>query len=207
MCGDNSQQTEIQQQQAEFSQQMMQENAQVYGKQQGILDSLNSGFQAIIANGPSQKGFSDQQLTNLDTQSTEATAADMTKASQALGNGQAAQGGGDTFIPSGVKTQEQEQLAAAGATSDSSTKSQILQADYAQGNTNYNNAVAGSETVAADLNPVGYSDAATASSTAAANEANAIATSANSPFTAVMGALGGVTGAATGALIKNSKTT
>lgn len=197
MCGSNEEQTDAQAQEADFSRQMMAENATVYGKQQGILDSLNQGFQKIVAQGPSQEGFSAGEKTNLDTMGTESVAANMSKASKSLGEGQAAQGGGDTFIPSGVKDQQREELAEAGATADSAAHAKVLSDDYATGRDNYNAAVGGEETVAADLNPVAYSGATTSANSASADEANAIATAANSPFTAVMGALGGVAGAAT----------
>jgi hypothetical protein len=196
MCGSNSQQTDAQAQEAAFSQQMMQENAKVFGQQQTILTSLNQGFQAIVANGPGQQGYSPAELNSLDTTATEDVASNMTNAKKALGEGQAAEGGGDTFIPSGVKGEQDEELAAAGATADAATKSQVLQSGFQQGNANYNQAVAGEETVASDLNPVGYSNSTTAANVSSADEANAIAASASSPFTAVMGALGGLAGAA-----------
>jgi hypothetical protein len=201
MCGSNEEQTDAQAQEAEFSRQMMAENAAVYGKQQTILDSLNAGFQSIVAKGPNQEGFSAGEKENFNTEATESVAGSMTKAAKALGNGQAAQGGGDTFIPSGVAQQQREELAEAGAEADATSHQKILSDDYAEGHTNYNNAVAGEETVASDLNPVGYSTATTSANSASADEANAIAAAANSPFTAVMGALGGVAGAATSAYI------
>ena len=198
MCGSTSQQDENYAEQAAFAKQMVAENATVFGQQQGILSSLNAGFSKIIAAGPSQLGFSADQKDDLDTQATESVATNMTMAKQALGNGQAAQGGGDTFIPSGVTQQQNEQLAATGASTDANLHSQILQADYNTGNTNYNNAVGGQLGVASQLNPVGYSGATTSANVGAGNEANEIAAAANSPFTAVMGALGGVAGAAIG---------
>jgi hypothetical protein len=205
MCGDVSQQDQTYQQQADFSKQMMTENATVFGKQQSILDNLNAGFSKIVAAGPSQKGFSADEQNILDTTATESVAANMSKASKALGEGQAAQGGGDTFIPSGVADQQREQLAATGAATDSTLHSQILEDNYAAGRTNYQNAVQGELGVSTQLNPVGYSDATTSANSGQANEANAIAASANSPFTAVMGALGGVAGAAATAYTGGAK--
>jgi hypothetical protein len=202
MCGDSSQQDENYQEQADFAKQMTAENATVFGQQQGILASLNAGFSKIIAAGPSQMGYSKDELNNLNTTVDENVGQNMTKASQALGNNQAAMGGGDTFIPSGVKEQENEELAETGAQTDSTLKSQVLQSGYAEGNSNYNNAVAGEEGVATALNPVGYGSTTVSAGGSAANEANAIAASASSPFTAVMGALGGIGGIAAGKLIK-----
>lgn len=198
MCGLTSQQDETYKQQVDFSKQMMAENATVFGQQQSILSNLNAGFQTIIAAGPSQKGYSDDQKNNLDTMATEAVTQNMSQASKALGEGQAAQGGGDTFIPSGVAQQQREQLAATAASTNATVHSNILQDDYTQGTTNYQNAVMGALGVAQQLNPVAYSDATTAANSGQASQANAIATAANSPFTAVMGALGGVAGAAAG---------
>lgn len=199
MCGSTSSQDANYQQQADFAKQMMTENSTVFGQQQSILSGLNSGFQKIVAAGPSQTGFSADQKNNLDTQVTESVAGNNAKAAKALGENQAAMGGGDTFIPSGVKEQQSEQLAETALATDSSLHSQVLQADYAQGNTNYNDAVAGELGVASQLNPVGFSGATTSANSSAGNEANAIAASANSPFTAVMGALGGIAGTAAGA--------
>jgi hypothetical protein len=196
MCGDTSQQDATYQQQQEFSQQMMNENTAVFGEQQSILTNLNNGFQQIIANGPSQTGYSADQLNTLETSATENVAANMTNASKALGEGQAAQGGGDTFIPSGVSQQQDEQLAATGATTDATLRNQILTSDYTQGNTNYNNAVNGALGVAQQLNPTSYAGEVNTANSGQASEANAISASAMSPFTAVMGALGGVAGAA-----------
>lgn len=196
MCGSTSAQDANYAEQNAFAQQMQTENATVFGQQQSILATLNAGFQKIIAAGPSQLGFSPDQKNSLDTNVTESVAGNMTKASKALGEGQAAQGGGDTFIPSGVADQQREELAATGAATDSTLHSQILQADYNQGNTNYNNAVTGSLDVAGQLNPTAYGNTTVNALQGAGNEANAIAAAANSPFNAVMGALGGVAGAA-----------
>jgi hypothetical protein len=203
MCGETSAQDANYAEQASFATQMQAENTTVFGQQQSILSNLNAGFSKIIAAGPSQQGYSADELNTLNTSVDENVGANMTKASQALGNGQAAQGGGDTFIPSGVAEQQKEELAATGASTDSTLKSQVLQSGYAQGNADYNNAISGEEGVASDLNPVGYSGATTGALSSAGNEANQIAASANSPFTAVMGALGGVAGAAAGQLLKN----
>lgn len=204
MCGDSSQQDENYQEQAAFATQMQAENSTVFGQQQSILSSLNAGFSKIIAAGPSQQGYSPDELNSLNTSVDENVGQDNTKASQELGNMQAARGGGNTFIPSGVDSAEQETLAETGAQTDASLKSQVLQSGYAQGNANYNAAVGGEEGVAADLNPDAYGNTTVSAGSSAGSEANAIAASANSPFTAVMGALGGIAGAATGQILKNA---
>jgi hypothetical protein len=201
MCGEADEQNDTYQQQADFSKQMMKENELVFGKQQGILDSLNAGFQQIIARGPSQTGFSPDERNLLDTGATEAVATNMSQAAKALGEGQAAQGGGDTFIPSGVKQQQREKLASVAAATDASLHSKIAEDDYTQGRSNYRDAVMGALNVSGQLNPTSYGAVTNQANSGQADEANAIAAAANSPFTAVMGALGGAVGVAGGAYL------
>ena len=176
----------------------MNENSTVFGESQGILSSLNQAFAPILAQGPNQAGFSKAEDTSMNTEATEQTAQNFGKAKQELQEDQAAEGGGNDFVPSGAQDAQNESLAATGAATQSQEQQQILQENYATGRQNFMNAAGVLGTTASTLNPTGTADAAVSSGSAAATTANTIAAQGNSIWSSVLGALGGVAGAAVG---------
>src|SRR5579884_3939285 len=102
MCGPTSAQTELQSEQADFYRQMTQEYTTVFGEDQGILSSLTKTFEPILEAGPNQKGFSDAERNDLNSQAIEGTAKNYAAADRALKEDQAAEGGGDTVAPTGT---------------------------------------------------------------------------------------------------------
>ena len=176
----------------------MNENSTVFGESQGILSSLNQAFAPILAQGPNQAGFSQAEDTSMNTEATEQTAQNFGKAKQELQEDQAAEGGGNDFVPSGAQDAQNESLAATGAATQSQEQQQILQENYATGRQNFMNAAGVLGTTASTLNPTGTADAAVSSGSAAATTANTIAAQGNSIWSSVLGALGGVAGAAVG---------
>jgi hypothetical protein len=198
MCGPSAAQNEVQADQLNLTNQVMSENSTVFGESQGLLQSLNSAFTPILQAGPNQAGFSQAEDTSLNTEATDQTAENFSQAQRTLQENNAAAGGGNTFEPNGVQSSENESLAATAETAQSSEQSQILQADYAQGQANFNTAAGELQQEASTLNPVGTANAATSASSAASNTANTIQSQSNSIWSGVMGALGGVASAAVG---------
>lgn len=190
MCGASSQQKDIEAQQAAFYKEMTGENKIVFAQNQGILKALNAAFEPILAAGPNQRGFSDEERQNLNSQAVTGTGQNYSKAAAALGAVQGAEGGGTAYIPSGAKHQQQAQLAESAASNESSIESNILAADYSTGRENYYHAADALGGVAAGLNPTGYANAATGAGSAAAETANQIAQASNSWMNLVGGALG-----------------
>jgi hypothetical protein len=200
-CGSTSQQNQISQSQQSFMTQAQQQSGSVFGDSSTVFNGLMSTFAPIVAAGPSQTGFSQQELANLQSSAITQTGQAYKNEKAALGNAQAAAGGGNVALPSGVTTGENLQLAENAGNQTASELSQITQADYAQGNANYNAAVAGEEALPGVFNAATSSTgAATSAGTAAANTANQVAQENNSWMSAVSGALGGALGAATGGL-------
>jgi hypothetical protein len=195
MCGSTQQQTQIESEQQEEFEQEMQEQMQVYAEDQGILKQMQDIYSPILAKGPNQEGFSQDEENNLNATAVEGTAENYAQVAKAAGEGQAAEGGGDVDLPSGSQEELKAQIGAAAAGQESSEESQIKQADYAQGYSEWQTAAEGLSGVANDLNPVGYSGAATASGNAAANTANQIAEENNSWENAAIGAVGAIGGA------------
>jgi hypothetical protein len=190
----------VQADQLALTNQVMAQNSSVFGESQGILNSLNAAYQPILDQGPNQKGFSDAENTSLNTEATEGTAQNYANAQKALNDDTAAEGGGNTFEPSGAAAVNRQALAATAAGSESSEQQQILQANYAQGRANFSNAAGVLGQTASTLNPVGTAGTAVNAGTAAANT---IASQSNSVWTSVLGALGGIAGSAVGGLTSN----
>jgi hypothetical protein len=180
----------------------VQENQQVYGESQGILDSLNSAFTPILEAGPNQPGFSQAEDTALNTEAEDSTATNYANAEKTLQENQAAEGGGNLFEPSGAAQSERAGVAEKAAGTLSGEQNQITQQNYATGRQNFMNAAGVLSGEQSTLNPNGTAEAATGASSAASSTANTIASQSNSVWTSVLGALGGIAGQAAGGLTK-----
>ena len=201
MCGATAAQTNLQQQQAQFYQQMMQSYSTVFSEDQDLLGAVTSSMSPIIAAGVNQKGFSPAEETDLETQAKEGVAQGYDNAQTALNEKFAAMGGdASTTATSGGAKQISEELASQDVTTTSQDLQQILEANYATGRQNYFQAVGAEESAASLLNPEGYSGAATNAGSASGTTANQIAQANNSVWQSVVAGLGGIAGAAAGNL-------
>lgn len=170
-----------------------------FAGQQAILNNINDSIKSTIAAGPSQFGFTAQEEAALRTQASEGTAQAYKMARQATGEGIAAIGGGNVFLPSGTKEVLQATTANQAAQQEASQQLGITTAGWQQGRQNYLNAVGAGENVAKIFDPTAYSGQTLEGSKASFEAQNAIA---NTPTTAgvVGGILGSVAGAAAGGL-------
>jgi len=202
-CGASSQQTQIEQGQQNLFQQLQTQATAVFGASSQVFNSLMSTYAPIVAAGPDQNGFSPQLTANLNSQAITQTGVNYKNAKAALGNEEAAQGGGNATLPNGAAVGADLSLAESAANQTSGELSQITQAGYAQGNKNYEDAVAGEQNA-----PNVFGAASNAGSVAsssggeAANTANQIAQENNSWVNAAIGALGGIAGSAVGGWAK-----
>jgi hypothetical protein len=173
----------------------------VFGASSAVYTALSNAYSPIVAAGPSQQGFSAQEASNLNSEAITQTGTEYKNEKEALGNAQAAQGGGNVALPSGTTTAADEQLAANAGNQTASELSQITQKNYDQGNANYNAAVAG------EANLPNVYDAANSAGTAAVGasqnagtQQNAVSQQNNSWMSLVGGALGDVAGVASAGL-------
>lgn len=198
--GASQQQNDLAASQSQFYNTLTNSYNQQFANQSAILASLNKSLSPTIAAGPSQFGYSPDQLNDLNATAIQGTAQSYQNAQRALQNQQATRGGGNMQLPSGVDAQNSATLATAGANQESSELLGIKNAGYAQGNTNYNNAVNAEQGVAGLYNPNGYAGSAIGAGNSADNEANIIqkVNSASSPWSAIGGILGGAASAFTG---------
>ncbi len=198
MCGSTDQQSDIAGEQQAFYKQLQSQYQQEYGNFSGILAKLQSTFEPILAAGPNQEGFSAAEKTNLETQATTKTAGNYDKALQAANEGMNAEGGGDTFAPSGAKEAVRGQIASAGAAEQSQLDQAITSADYDQGRNNFLTAAQVLGSTASMQNPVGIGGVTNNAGGEAMQGANDVATADNAFWGSVMGALGGAAGTALG---------
>lgn len=171
-----------------------------FANQSSILGALNNSLSPIVAAGPNQFGFSGAQTANLNAQAIQGTGQQYANASKALGAQQAAQGGGNSYLPTGAQGAQQAGLASASAAQASNELLGIQQAGYNQGHSQYESAIGQLGTVAGMYDPTGYAGQATSSGNAAASEQNLITQENNaaSPWNLVGGILGGVAGSILG---------
>jgi hypothetical protein len=196
MCGSTAAQDELQQEQISAYQQAQQMTAQQYANQQAIYAPMAAQFQSIFNKGPNQEGFSTEETNTLNAQAVAGTATNYSQAEKAVGESLAAEGGGDEYMPSGGADQIKEEVANSAAAQESGQETQIKEADYQQGLSEWNAAAGGLETIASGQNPLGYEQEANTAGSAASTTANDIATQDNSWINAAVGAAGSVASAA-----------
>lgn len=193
MCGASSEQYQLQDEQIQFYQQAQQESAATFSEQQGIIKQLEGIYSPILAKGPNQMGYSDQELDTLNAQAVEGTAENYSRAAKAVNEQIAAQGGGN--LP-GVTTGGQEQLkaeiAASSAAEQSREETGIMQAGYEQGYNEFKQATDALATASGQLSPATYENAATSAGSSASQTANEIAQENNSWINAAIGAAGSI---------------
>jgi hypothetical protein len=169
----------------------------VFGNSSTVFSSLMKTFAPIVQAGPDQQGFSPTLNANLNSQAITQTAQGYKNAKAAVGNEEAAIGGGNTSLPNGATIGADVNLASSAANQTSSELSQITQANYAQGNKNYTSAVGGEEALPGVFTPAsGAAGEATGAGEAAGSMANQISSENSSWVGAVTGALGSAAGAA-----------
>lgn len=197
MCGGPSQQqNDLSNEEADFYRTQVQAYNTAYQNFSTIQDTLNQQFAPVIAKGPGQRGFTDQERNDLMTKAREGTATEFSKAQQAVNSNFASRGGGNdvTNITSGAAGQTESDLAAYAANSEADTEMGINEADYSLGKTEYDQAIQGEEGLAAGWNPNTWSGSVNQSAKTANDEANEITKEKESVWGNVLGGLSGVAG-------------
>jgi hypothetical protein len=204
LCGATAGQNAAATQTGTFMSTMQNQSSAVFGDSSQIFSDINAAFAPIVANGPNQEGFSPAEKSAMDSSvvDTEGQAARNAKA--ATGNAVASAGGGNTTLPSGTAAGIEADTEQRFAQATASGENQVVQADYATGRQNFDEAaqVLGGATNSFGA-ATGEANAATGAAGAATTAANDVATAQNSWMTPVAGILGGVAGMATGGMMKN----
>jgi len=194
MCGPSAAQTTSDQELQQLQATSLQEAQTTFGEDQGILAQLTPIYSAIAAKGPNQKGFSDEELENLNSQAVEGTAENYQQGARAVNEQLAGEGGGANPLPSGAQDEMKQQVANSAAQNESNEETGILGSDYAQGYNEFTNASNGLLAVGSQENPLGFEGGATSAGNAAANEANTLEQQSTSWLTPILGAVGSIGG-------------
>lgn len=195
-CGASGAQNAAQAAQASAYTQMTQQASQVFGSSSQVFNQLQSTFAPTVAAGPSQQGFSAQEVGNLNSEAVTQGGVAARNAQQAAGESIAAQGGGnEAALQNGTNAGVKANIDVSAAENTANNLATITQNNYTQGNANYNQAVQGLAGSTNVFNPAtSAGTAATGAGVASANTANQIASQNQSWVQAVTGALGGVAG-------------
>jgi hypothetical protein len=169
-----------------------------YQNQQAIYGPMVSQLQSIYAKGPNQQGFSAAETANLNAQAVEGTAENYGNAARAVGESEAAEGGGTNPLPTGAQSAVQSNIATSAAQEESSQENQIVSANYNQGYNEWAAAGQGLQSIAAGENPEGFESNETSAGSAAGTTASQIASEDNSWINAAIGAGGAIGGAVVG---------
>lgn len=162
-----------------------------FAGQSAVLDSLNKAASNIVAQGPSQYGYSAKQDAALRTQASEGTASEYKSARQATGENLAAVGGGSTFLPSGTKAAIMSRVNTAAAAQESGQQLDITNRGYDIGRDQYNRAVGTLGGVAAAYDPLGFSSSAQSAGTKALDTETQFQNDRNAAKAQWMGAIAG----------------
>jgi hypothetical protein len=192
MCGATSAQNSLQAEDLSTLQEYNSAFQQQYANQQAIYGKVSSVLDPILAAGPNQTGFSTGEENTLNSQAVEGTAENYAGAAKAVGEQVAAEGGGNSPISVGGQTELKQQVANSAAQTESGEETQIQEANYNQGRSNFENAEEGEMAIASGENPLGYASAATSQANTTGTIANQIAQENNSWYSAALGAAGSV---------------
>jgi hypothetical protein len=203
MCGPSAQESELQESQAKFYNQLTAQDTQQYGTEQGILSQLTSTYAPILQAGPNQYGFSSAEDVTLNSEATEGVAQNYAAAKTALADTNAASGGGNSYLPSGVQEGEMASLDSSAAAQRSSEQLQIKQAGYDQGYKQFTAATSALEGAGSLANPTAYSNSATSAGSAEEDTNKAISAENTAWMAPLTAAVGGAAGAASGAWVNN----
>jgi hypothetical protein len=195
--GASAQQTDIANSQQDFYKSLSANYSQQFQNQNAILGALNKSLSPIVAAGPNQFGFSKAEVNNLNSQALQGTGQQYKNAAKAVGEAQAAQGGGNTYLPTGAQAQQQAALAAQSANQTSGQLLDIQNKGYDVGRSQYNAAISQLGGVAGMYNPNEVAGAANTGGSDASASAKTVAdmNNAASPWNLVGGILGGAVGA------------
>jgi hypothetical protein len=196
MCGPSQQEQTISDAQQQMYTTLNNNYSTAFGQDQAITGALTSAFQPILAAGPSQTGMSPSQENALRTQADEGVATNYAQAQKTTAQLAAAQGGGDTVIPSSTTTMAEDANANAAAAARSQGNLAITNENYDLGRQNYAGAVSALSGLSNTLNPNAYASSASTAGGDAATSANQIAQQSNSVWNAAIGALGSLGGSA-----------
>lgn len=200
MCGASGQQKQAYSNIKSISDSLRGAFQTIFAGNMNILNNLESSLAPSIRGGPSGYGFSPNEDAARRTQATEQIAQSGAQATNAVRSSLAAQGGGNTFLPSGSEAAINAGLAQNTAQEQAQAQIGITQQGYETGRENYFQSVGLAGALPGQLeNPaISAGDAAVGGGKAQEQAASDIAQANNAWIAPVAGMIGAVGGAALG---------
>lgn len=196
--GATTQQKQIASSQQNFMNTLQQDFSTSFAGQQNIINALTKNLTNVFQAGPSQFGFSQPELTALNTLATQGNAQAYSNARAAAGEAAAATGVAGAQLPTGAEDARVAQMAQQAAVNQSNALLGIQEAGYKQGAENYRTALQGLTTAASLENPAGLAGQANTAGESAASTARQIQQEnmQASPWSQVGGLVGSLAGTA-----------
>lgn len=203
MGGASDLQKNLAQEQQQFYQQATAEQEAQFTNQSELLDSLRQAWMPILQAGPNQAGFSPELDSMLKSQITDQGAQTTTNSVNAVEQREKQVSGGAPVLPTGANEQVEADAQVLGQQATAAGLQKETEANFEQGNQNFDNAANVFNGISAQENPVGYITAASGAGGTANSEANAVqqANEQGSFGGIVGGLLGGGIGNGIGSLI------
>ena len=182
ICGPSSAESAIEGQTQSLASSMMSDFQERYGAQSAVLQQLNDAYAPVVAAGPSQTGFSAEELAARNTAAINASGAAATHAQQFASNAMAGQGGefgtpgGTSGLESGIQQQIKASIASEQAGNLGAEQNKIIAQNYATGRQNYQQATAGMQALTGAYSPTPFSSGAETGLGTAFGESNQINT-------------------------------
>jgi hypothetical protein len=137
MCKKSQQMQKLNDTVQNFSKNVTAQAGTIFGNANAVFNNIMNATQSIVAGGPSQAGYSAEELNAMNAANIQAAGTMARNLKGAAASGAAAIGGGNTVTPSGstqAAVLEAEQAAAA---MQAAGQNNIVQKDYAVGNENF----------------------------------------------------------------------
>lgn len=193
-CGASDEQHQVFTEQNDLMKNLSSQMQTIFGNSSSVFKDLMSAYSPIVAAGVGQQGYTLPEQAALKSQAIEDTGNAYEHARRAVGEHQAAQGGGTLALPGGASNAADIELANSAAAQTSGALTKINENNYEQGRENFFNAAKGIAGATDVFNPAtSAGNAATEAGSSASTTANEISQASNSWVSAVGGALGGIT--------------
>jgi hypothetical protein len=197
MCGPSSSEKSLQASSQNFAGQLQANYGTLFGQQQGVLSAINRSLSPTLAAGPSQNGFSGQELSSLQTAAINRAGAANTAAQQAARTYGAGQGGGaSSGLTSGITQQIQSSIGSSAANALAGQEGTIDLANAERGRENYNTALGGMAALSQGYNPNGAQSGAIGENQNAFGQASQITTENNQLGQDIAGGITALAGSA-----------
>ena len=191
-CGSTSKEDAEAAKQSVFTASLVSQAGQVFGADSSVFNTMKNSYGSVANAGPSQQGFSAAQQSEMDAAAITSGATATRGIEAMLGGKQAGAGGGNAPNSSGIGIDARAGVAEKIAGETAGTLNQIQEANWAQGNKNYEFAAEGLQRAPGVFSNMPGMDSA-AQTGLDKNMANAQAADAASNWWVkpVMGAVGG----------------